>query len=178
MIIKPHTRFYEGKEGSAFMLVSSNGNPALLNDHLWFFDPYLGERLFRIANREIKSKGLEIRDIPMDVSNVKGNLLDTLKKDKKNVVVGNNEDFSKLIDYIVRGGKPKQAPKPSVNVYHQEPWDTENPSDFKKSSSNATRDRYDAVAAKNKQHRMANWESKHRELEARIRRLEKLILDE
>jgi hypothetical protein len=178
MTAKTHTLFCEDKEKSAFMLVLSNGNPALLNGHLWFFDPYLGERLFRIANKQIKSKGLQIKDVPIDTSNIKGNLLDALKKDKKNIVVGNNEAFNELIDYIVRGGKQKQAPKTSVNVDHQEPWDTEKLSDFKKSSSNVPRDRYDIIAAKNKQHRMTNWESKHRELEARVRRLEKLILDE
>lgn len=178
MTIKTHTRFCEGKEHSAFTFVDSNGNPVLLDGYFWLFDPYIGDTSFRVANRRIKSKGLQIKDIPVDTSNIKGNLLDALKKDKKNKVVSNNEAFYKLIDYIEIGGKQKQAPKVLANVDHQGPWLTEKPSDFKKSSSNVPRDKYDIIAAKNKQYRMTHWESKHRELEARVRRLEKLIFDE
>lgn len=185
MTIKPHTRFYEDSERPSrtkrYMLVFSNGHPVLLNDHAWFFDTkFIEGDYLRVANKELKDRDMEIKDI-----SYQGRLVDNALKGKKSVTVDNREDFTSLFNYITKNVTPtktakqdKQSEQPTKQAQPTKRKLPEIKPEFPMPGYEPSFN--DIVAARKKKglSRLYSNESKHRELEARIKRLEKLILDE
>lgn len=185
MTIKPHTRFYEDSERQSrakrYMLAFSNGHPVLLNGYAWFFDTkFIEGDYLRVANKGLKDRDMQIKDV-----SYQGRLVDNALKGKKSVTVDNREDFTSLFNYITKNVTPtkpakqdKQSEQPTKQAQPTKRKLPEIKPEFPMPEYEPSFN--DIVAARKKRglSRLYSNESKHSELEARIRRLEKLILDE
>lgn len=97
-------RVFEAENtNKVYVLVNDKNNPLILQNHLWFFDAKLGNGITEF-NKKLKDNGFSVKQLSVKTDN-SGDILKTLSKDKKNIIVDTKEDMDSLISFIEKNIK-------------------------------------------------------------------------